>query len=75
MTLNGKDNSIVSQAERVARVYQGISQEDGNGVTVPTGVFWFIMGFAGGMLLREAIVEAGRGAALRLGEVTRRRFE
>ena len=75
MTLNGKDNSIVSQAERVARAYQGISQDNGEGVTIPGGLFWFVLGFAGGMLLREAVIEAGRGAALRLGEVTRRRFE
>ena len=75
MTLNGKDNSIVSQAERVARAYQGISQENGEGVTIPGGLFWFVLGFAGGMLLREAVIEAGRGGAARLGELARRRFE
>ena len=67
--MRGQDTtpSGVREAEQVIRNYQGI----GEGVTIPTGMFWFGCGLLGGIILGPAIIASTAGGSTYLANLAR----
>ena len=60
--------SGVREAEQVIREYQGIS---GEGVTIPTGLFYFGCGLLGGIILGPALMATTKGGSDYLARMAR----
>ena len=72
--MRGKSSSVVNEAERVAREYQGrIAQ--GEGVTVPTWLFFLLLGTGVGVILGPSLMSTTAVGSAKLAELSRRYIE
>jgi hypothetical protein len=62
-------NSVLAQAEQVVRDYQLSQGEEGEGVTIPTWLFFLGLGLGIGILTGPAIMGMTEAGALRLREI------
>jgi len=64
------NNRIVSEAEQIARDYQGISN---GGVTIPSWLFFLGLGIFGGMIVGPALMSTTAAGSAKLAELSRRK--
>ena len=66
--MRGKSNSIVAKAERVVRNY-GVSQ--GEGATIPSWLFFILLGSGIGMVVGPALMATTATGSAKLAELSR----